>query len=163
MCRSLTLALLLALPTIAAAAPASRPAKPAQPSVTVDREGWLAIGGVAILQLKDKSVCESLAQRSEIITTRLVNALEKVHRSGRFRDIEIRVAPPAIEPWIVIEGVPVMKVTTEDVTAVKSNRLVIAGLAPSPALTQPSVTDAKSLAEWYAGQFEQALRRVYGP
>jgi len=98
---------------------------------------------VGIMYVRDKSVCESLAQRSDRIMDRLVKAIGKIHERGRFRDMTITVAPPADEPWIVIEGVPVMKVTVQDVSATKEA--------------------AQALARRYAGRFRSGLRRIYGP
>ncbi|MDH7569172.1 MAG: hypothetical protein QHJ73_06265 [Armatimonadota bacterium] len=151
MSRPLTLALLVAFPGIAVAAPATAPGakpKPATPSahtslVNAAREAWLGIGGVGIVKLADKSVCASVRDRNERITVRLVNALEKMHRRNRFRDPVITIEPPYDEPWIVIEGVPVMKVTYQDVLA--------------------SRRDAQSLAREYAEAFRRALRRIYTP
>ena len=60
MYRSLFIALLLAFP--AAATAQSNTASPA--AVTVDSAGWLAIGGVSIIQLRDKSSLQSLSDRS---------------------------------------------------------------------------------------------------
>lgn len=157
MSRILALAFLLALPAAAGAAPGDEPAAPATPAategaaapaaqppaVTFDPEGWLAIGGVAIIQLRDKSVNDSMRTRANRITGRLVDALWKINRDGRFRDIPVTIAPPAKEPWIVVNGVPVMKVTYQDVVATHRS---------------PSF-----LANYYAACYRKALRRVYAP
>jgi len=143
MYRSLIAALLLALPAIANAetqAPSL--------SVNVDPAGWLAIGGVAIVQLRDKSVCESLNDRSGKIMSRIVNALEMVNRRGRYKDIRVTVEPPqpgepAGEPWVAVEGVRVMKVTNEDVAAARQT--------------------SDKLAVKYASGFRKALKRIYTP
>jgi len=144
MYRSLFIALLLAFPAVATAQ--SNTASPA--AVTVDSAGWLAIGGVSIIQLRDKSVCNSLSDRSSRIMSRMVNALERIHKKDRFHNITVAVLPPRPgeplgEPWIAVEGELVMKVTYEDAAA----------------------NDQKpdKLAAAYADQFRKALRRIYTP
>lgn len=143
MFRSLFVALLLVLPAVATAQGDTGAA-----NVTVDAAGWLAIGGISIVQLRDKSVCDSMNDRSGRIMSRMVNALEKVHKRGRFRDIRVTVEPPqpgepSGEPWIAVEGVLVMKVTNEDAAATrqKTGKLAVA----------------------YADSFRKALRRIYTP
>lgn len=138
MSRSFILALLLAIPA-AAVTPAAQ-AEPASVAVT-NAGGCLAIGGIGIVQLSDKSVCDSVLQRSDRITARLIEALWKVNRKAQFDKIAVSVEPDGAEPWVTVEGVQVMKVTTED--------------------TRATNKDAQTLALHYANQFRNALHRVY--
>jgi hypothetical protein len=154
MSRSFALALLLALPAIHVAAPAAARAAQQPVKAVLDPQGKLSIGGVQILDLADKSVNPTMLNRSNQIYSRLVEALWKIHKKHQYAAVEVSVvhalsvngkpdATAAKEPWILIQGVPVMKVTNEDARAT----------GKTPAV----------LAEHYAGCFRSALRRVYTP
>jgi hypothetical protein len=148
MFRPFAVALLLAVPVVATAAEAETATTDQGLAVTINRAGELAVGGVVLVQLRDKSVCESMSQRADRITSRLVNALERIHRRSRFKQIRVAVAPPAPdeppgEPWVVVEGVRLFKVTYQDAVAAKR--------------------PAAELAAHYANQVRRGLRRIYTP
>ena len=145
MLRSLPLTVMLLLSGLAGTAALAQdaPAASDPPAVTFDPQGVLAIGGVQIMWLRDKSVNPTMTQRCDRITDRLVKALARIHGKGKFEVESVTVGPPANEPWILIEGEPVMKITYQDVLATRRK----------PA----------RLAEDYVLMFQQGLRRVYGP
>ena len=114
-------ALLLAVPVVATAAEAGQPPPiKASPSRSTGLGSWR--WGVVLVQLRDKSVC-GRCRSARRITSRLVNALERIHRRSRFKQIRVAVAPPAPDeppasPGWSSRGAP-FKVTYQDAVAAK--------------------------------------------